>query len=294
MNSSEAFLMVISAFDTTGSKTADKVFLDCDKKNNNWHCCKQRGCKQILPFHHIVAIEDCNTDCQRFQDICRNQCQSNGIFVPCIDEYENQCSYDTRCCYRQKDADQGRNLSAAVYGSCLFHFRRNGDKGTAQQPDCKCLVKCCIDKYQPYETVCHAKSGHDFVDTYQKDNRCKHLRDDNDSQEDFFTLEFHSCKRISCRDTARSRSDCNDQGRTAGKFCQWIGRSVPSVDFLILAAVVKYQSGKRCQLQKDKEELEDIFKVHPPFSVKVPEPDGANHRTAGSVCLCRRLVYKGM
>ena len=153
MNSSEAFLVCISAFDTTGSKTADKVFLDCDKKNNNWHCCKQRGCKQILPFHHIVAIEDCNTDCQRFQDICRNQCQSNGIFVPGVDEYENQGSNDTRCCYRKKDTDQGRNLSTAVYGSCLFHFRRNGDKGTAQQPDCKCLVKCCVDKDQADNAV---------------------------------------------------------------------------------------------------------------------------------------------
>lgn len=110
VNSSEAFLVCISAFDTTGSKTADKVFLDCDKKNNNWHCCKQRGCKQILPFHHIVAIEDCNTDCQRFQDICRNQCQSNGIFVPGVDEYENQGSNDTRCCYRKKDTDQAETF----------------------------------------------------------------------------------------------------------------------------------------------------------------------------------------
>ena len=129
VNSSEAFLVCISAFDTTGSKTADKVFLDCDKKNNNWHCCKQRGCKQILPFHHIVAIEDCNTDCQRFQDICRNQCQSNGIFVPGVDEYENQGSNDTRCCYRKKDTDQGRNLSTAVYGSCPL--RKTGGRSCA-------------------------------------------------------------------------------------------------------------------------------------------------------------------
>ena len=110
---------------------------------------------------------------------------------------------------------RARNLSAAVYGSCLFHFRRNGDKGTAQQPDCKCLVKCCIDKYQPYETVCHAKSGHDFVDTYQKDNRCKHLRNNDNSQEDFFTFEFHSCKCIGCRDTTyASRSEWNHLQRS--------------------------------------------------------------------------------
>ena len=70
VNGSEAFLVCISAFDTTGSKTADKVFLDCDKKNNNWYCCKQRGCKQILPFYHVVTVEDRNTDRQRFEDIC--------------------------------------------------------------------------------------------------------------------------------------------------------------------------------------------------------------------------------
>ena len=90
-------------------------------------------------------------------------------------------------------------------------------------------------KYKTYKAVCHSEGRHDLINADQKDNRCKHLGDDNDSQKDFFTLEFHSCKRISCRDTAY---DCN-QGRTAG--------NDQRIDEI---------SGKRCQCP-------DIFKVLP-------------------------------
>lgn len=41
VNSSEAFLVCISAFDTTGGKTTDKMFLDQYKQDDDRYCCKQ-------------------------------------------------------------------------------------------------------------------------------------------------------------------------------------------------------------------------------------------------------------
>ena len=41
VNSSEAFLVCISAFDTTGGKTTDKMLFNRDKQDNDRYCCKQ-------------------------------------------------------------------------------------------------------------------------------------------------------------------------------------------------------------------------------------------------------------
>ena len=65
---SEAFC--ISAFDTAGGKTADKMFLDQYKQDDDRYGCKQRGCKQILPFYHVIAVKYCNTNSKWFEYIC--------------------------------------------------------------------------------------------------------------------------------------------------------------------------------------------------------------------------------
>ena len=65
---SEAFC--ISAFDTAGGKTADKMFLDKHKQDDDRYGCKQRGCKQVLPFDHVVTIKYCDTNSQRLEHVC--------------------------------------------------------------------------------------------------------------------------------------------------------------------------------------------------------------------------------
>ena len=78
------------SFDSTGGKTTYQVFFDKHKQNDNRYCGKQWGCEQILPFNHIVAVEDRDTNCQRFEYVCWDQCKCNRIFVPCVDKYKDQ------------------------------------------------------------------------------------------------------------------------------------------------------------------------------------------------------------
>ena len=83
-------------------------------------------------------------------------------------------------------------IDHAINRSRLFHFSRNTYKGTAQQPDGKCLVKCGIYKNQPQNTVGQVQKHHDLVDTYQENHRSKHLGDNDKSKKDCLAFEFHS------------------------------------------------------------------------------------------------------
>ena len=74
----------------------------------------------------------------------------------------------------------------------LFHFSGDTYKSTAQQPDGKCLVKCGINKDQANDAVGQVQKHHDLVDTNQKNDRGKHLGNNDESKENGLSFEFHS------------------------------------------------------------------------------------------------------
>ena len=92
-------------FDTTGCKAADQILFDTDEQYYDRNDGIQGSCEQILPFNHVVTVEDINTNGQRLEGICGDQGQCYGVFIPCIDKYENQCRYDTRCCNWKQDLE---------------------------------------------------------------------------------------------------------------------------------------------------------------------------------------------
>ena len=124
------------------------MLFNAHEHDNNRHNGEDRCCKQVLPFDNIVAVEDVDTNSQGLQRIGGDQTQCNGVFVPCIDENEDQGGNDTGSSYGQQHADQCLYTVAAVNGCSLFHFGRNAEEGAAQQPNGKCLIECGIDEDQ--------------------------------------------------------------------------------------------------------------------------------------------------
>ena len=104
----------------------------------------------------------------------------------------------------------------AVNSGSLLHLRGDAQESTAEQPDSKCLVKCCVDKDQADNAVGKMERHHNLVDTDEKYNRCKHLGNNNKSQKSSLAFEFHSGQGISSRNTAdhsqKSGASCDHNG----------------------------------------------------------------------------------
>ena len=65
---------------------------------------KDRCSKQILPLDDVESVEHIDSHGNGLQDVGGNQRQGNGIFVPGIDENEDQGGDDARCSSGQQDS----------------------------------------------------------------------------------------------------------------------------------------------------------------------------------------------
>ena len=91
--------------------------------------------------------------------------QGNGVFIPAVDEYEDQGGDDAGGCHGQQDLHHSLNTVAAVDGSSLLHLSGDGHEGTAQQPDGEGLVESSIDEDQTQQGVGQLQELDDLVNT---------------------------------------------------------------------------------------------------------------------------------
>ena len=121
--------------DATGSQAAGQVLFDGHEQDNNRDDGEDGAGKQILPLNDVVAIEDVDTHGHGLDGIGGNQAQCHGVFIPCVDEDEDQGSDDAGSCHGQKNLEHGLDAVAAVNGGSLFHLSGDGHEGAAEQPD---------------------------------------------------------------------------------------------------------------------------------------------------------------
>ena len=92
------------------------------EEDNHGNGCKQGSCKQILPLDHVEGRELGNADGDRAVGCRGNQHGGDGVFIPCIDENEDQRRHDAGSRHWQKHPQKGLHGVAAVNFSRLLHL----------------------------------------------------------------------------------------------------------------------------------------------------------------------------
>ena len=197
-------------------ETAGQVLFDGHEQYHHGDDCKDGGCEEILPLDHIVAVENVDANGQRLKGIGGDQAQGHGVFIPGVDENENQGGDNAGGCHGQQNSEHGLDTVAAVNGGRLLHLRGDAHKGTPQEPDGKCLVKGRIDENQAKNGVRQVQDLHDLVDTDQQNHRGEHLGHDDKAQEGRLAFELHAGQGVGRRNTAEHGDDggaaCNEDG----------------------------------------------------------------------------------
>ena len=200
------------SLDAAGSKAAGQVLLNGHEQDNNRNNSHNRGGKQVLPLDDVEAVEDVDTYSQRLEGIGGHEAESHGVFIPCVDENENQSGDDAGGSHRQQNTDHCLNTVAAVNGGGLLHLGGDGHECASQQPYCKCLVEGCVNEDKTQQSIGKMQELDDLVDTDNENHGSEHLGDDDEAQESGLTLELHTGKGISCGDAA-------DHGDNGGAAC---------------------------------------------------------------------------
>ena len=84
------FCHVWLSLDAAGGQTCHQMLFDAQEQDDDRDGGINRGGEQILPLNHVESIENIDTNGDRLQDIRGDQRQCDGIFVPGVDEHENQ------------------------------------------------------------------------------------------------------------------------------------------------------------------------------------------------------------
>ena len=169
---------------------------------------EQGGREQILPLDHVEAVEDVDADGDGLQRVSGHERQGDRVFIPGIDEHEDQRGDDAGCGHRQEHPDQGADRSAAVDLGGLLHLGGDGQKRSAQQPDRERLVECGVQKDQAEQAVHEAEVRHQLVDADEQHDRCEHLAHDDEPEKNGLAPELHAAHRVGRRDAAEDRDEC--------------------------------------------------------------------------------------
>jgi len=205
-------LQLGSTLDAAGGETAGQVLFDGHEQDHNGNDGEDGSSEQVLPLDDVVAVEDVDAHGQRLDGVGGDQAQCHGVFIPCIDEDEDQGGDDAGGCHRQQDLEHGLDPVAAVDSGSLLHLCGDGHEGAAEQPDGEGLVEGCVDEDQTQQGIGQSHGLHDLVDTDQQNHGSKHLGDDDEAQECGLTLELHTGQGIGGGDAA----DHSDGSGTAG------------------------------------------------------------------------------
>ena len=195
------------ALDAACGQAAGQVLLDGHEQDDHRDNGEDGSGKQILPLDDVVAVEDIDTHGQRLGSLGGDQAQCHGVFVPGIDENENQGGDDARRCHRQQHLEHGLHPVAAVDGGGLLHFGGDAQEGAPEQPDGKGLVEGGVHENQTQQGVGQTQHLHDLVNADKQHHRGEHLGDNDETQEYGLPLELHPGQGVGCGNAAEHGND---------------------------------------------------------------------------------------
>ena len=111
--------MLGSTLDAAGGEAAGQVLFDGHEQDDNGNNGEDGSSEQVLPFDDVVAVENVDADGQRLDGVSGDQTQCHGVFIPCIDEDEDQGGDDAGSGNGQQDLKHGLDTVAAIDGGSL-------------------------------------------------------------------------------------------------------------------------------------------------------------------------------
>ena len=194
-----------------GGQPLGEVLFNAHEQNDDRDGRQQRRREEVLPLDHVKRAELGDAHGDRLVRRGGNEHGGDRVFVPRVDEHEDQRRHNARRGHRQQNVPKRADRVAAVDAGGLLHLRGDRNECAAQQPDGERLVEGRVNQHQTQDRIVEVQRVHQLGNADQQHHRREHLAHNDEAEKQAAPLEMHARHRVGRRNTAEHRD-----GRRAG------------------------------------------------------------------------------
>ena len=192
------------------------MFFDEHEEDNHRNSRQEGRGKKVIPLDHRESRKLSQANREGKVDIAVDDDGGNGVFIPGVDENEDQCRDDAGSSHGKEYPDKSGDRIAAVNAGSLLHLRRDGNKSTPEKPDCESLVERGINEDQAGERIIEFQINQQPGDADQENNRGEHLAHDHETEESLTSAETHARQCVCGRNAAEEGQACGSDREKEG------------------------------------------------------------------------------